>query len=90
MKQLITKSTLLFLFILINSIAFSQSFTIKGSIKDAVTGEGLIGASVMAKPGVGAVTDIEGNYTFQIEPGTYILKVNYVGYTANGGKSKGY
>jgi iron complex outermembrane receptor protein len=80
MKQLITKSTLLFLFILINSIAFSQSFTIKGSIKDAVTGEGLIGASVIAKPGVGGVTDIEGNYSFKIEPGTYTLKVNYVGY----------
>jgi iron complex outermembrane receptor protein len=80
MKPLITKSTLLFLFVLINSITFAQTFIIKGSIKDAVTNEGLIGASVIAKPGVGGVTDIEGNYSFKIEPGTYTLKVNYVGY----------
>ena len=76
MKPLITKSTLLFLFVLINSIAFAQTLIIKGSIKDAVTNEALIGASVIAKPGVGGVTDVDGNYSFKIEPGTYTLKVN--------------
>lgn len=80
MKPLITNFNLLILFVFINVIAFGQTYIIKGSIKDAVTGEGLIGASVIAKPGVGAVTDIEGNYSFKIEPGNYTLKVNYVGY----------
>lgn len=80
MKPLITKLNLLILFVFFNVIAFGQTYIIKGSIKDAVTGEGLIGASVIAKPGVGAVTDIEGNYSFKIEPGTFTLKVNYVGY----------
>lgn len=80
MNQLITNFNLLILFVFFNIIAFGQTFIIKGSIKDAVTGEGLIGASVIAKPGLGGVTDVEGNYSFKIEPGTYTLKVNYVGY----------
>lgn len=78
--------------LLLGLTAYAQNeavkYTISGSIKDAVTGEGLIGASVMAKPGVGGVTDVEGNYSFKIEPGTYILKVNYVGYAAQQGKIK--
>jgi outer membrane cobalamin receptor len=71
---------LIFAFIFFSSIVFSQTYVIKGNIKDASTNEGLIGASVMAKPGVGGITDVDGNYSFNIEPGQYILKVNYVGY----------
>lgn len=88
MKLLISKQTLIIVFVFCNIIGFGQTYTISGSIKDAVTGEGLIGASVIAKPGVGAVTDIEGNYSFKIEPGAYTLKVNYVGYTAQDAKVK--
>lgn len=88
MKPLITKLNSLILFVFFNSIAFGQTYNVKGSIKDAITGEGLIGASVIAKPGVGAVTDLEGNYSFSLEPGTYILKINYVGYTAQEAKIK--
>lgn len=61
---------------------------VKGNIKDATTKEPLIGASVMAKPGVGAVTDIEGNYSFSIEPGIYTLKINFVGYISQAAKIK--
>lgn len=82
MKTPITKITVLALFVFFNVVAMAQTYTIKGTIKDITTNEPLIGASVMAKPGVGGVTDIEGNYSFKIEPGAYTLKVNYVGYSA--------
>lgn len=84
----LTKIKLVLFFLLFKVIAFSQSYTIKGSIKDAATKEPLIGASVIAKPGVGAVTDLDGNYSFKIEPGAYILKVNYVGYSYQDAKIK--
>lgn len=71
-----------FLVILFSVIEAQNKITIKGTIKDSETNEALIGASVMAKPGVGAVADMDGHYTFQIEPGIYTLKVNYVGYSS--------
>lgn len=82
MKPTISKILLLSIFVFFNIVAFAQTFLIKGNIKDALTNEALIGASVIAKPGVGGITDVEGNYSFKIEPGTYTLKVNYVGYIA--------
>ncbi|MDP2386357.1 MAG: TonB-dependent receptor [Bacteroidota bacterium] len=68
--------------------AQSQTFLIKGTITDATSNETLIGASVIAKPGVGAVTDLDGNYSLKIEPGTYNLKINYVGYASQSIKVK--
>jgi iron complex outermembrane receptor protein len=58
----------------------SQSLRIKGVIKDATTGETLIGASATVKAGTGAVTDLDGNFSIKVEPGTYTLKTFYVGY----------
>lgn len=68
--------------------AQTETFTISGTIKDATTNETLIGASVIAKPGVGAVSDLDGNYSLKIEKGTYTLKVNYVGYASQSIKVK--
>jgi hypothetical protein len=80
MKTSFAKITLFVFIVFFNISALAQTFVVKGSIKDATTKEALIGASVIAKPGVGGVADVEGNYSFKIEPGTYTLKVNYVGY----------
>lgn len=81
MYRLKKKFLVVGLLVFLSSVLWAQSkITIKGTIKDAETNEVLIGASVIAKPGVGAVADMEGNYSFQVEPGTYTLKVNYVGY----------
>ncbi|HEY1040787.1 MAG TPA: TonB-dependent receptor, partial [Bacteroidia bacterium] len=79
MKRFLT--IVAFIFSTVCAHAQSTTFLIKGTIKDATSGETLIGASVMAKPGVGAVSDLDGNYSIKVEPGTYSLKVNYVGYT---------
>ncbi len=80
MKTLVKKISLLTITFLINLVAYSQTFQVSGNIKDAQTNEPLIGAIVSAKTGFGSVTDIDGNYTFKIAPGSYKLKINYIGY----------
>lgn len=56
---------------------------VKGTVKDANTGETIIGASVSYAPGKGSVTDIDGNFTIKIDSsGQYTLTVSYIGYEA--------
>ena len=58
----------------------AQGAGISGQVVDA-SGESVIGASVMvdSAKGVGTVTDIDGNFTLKVKPGTK-LRVSYVGY----------
>src|SRR5688572_13536394 len=60
-------------------VAFTQTGTIRGSVKDA-NGLPLAGASV-ALEGTqkGTTTNAIGDYTFQVTPGTYVLVISYVG-----------
>ena len=58
-----------------------QSGTITGKVIDN-TGEGIIGATVMiegASATQGTVTDFDGNFTVNVNPGA-MLKISYVGY----------
>jgi hypothetical protein len=75
------KKVLSLLFILV-SISTSLAQTISGTIKDATTGETLIGASILYGNKQGVVTNIDGKYTIKAKPNTkYTLEVSYVGYT---------
>jgi outer membrane receptor for ferrienterochelin and colicin len=79
------RSVYSFVFSLLISIsAFSQSGTVKGSLKDETTGEGLIGANVFLEGTTqGVVTDIEGNFTIaKVKAGKYNLLLSYVSYTS--------
>ncbi len=60
----------------------AQQFTISGSIKDASTGEDLIGAAITVdeKPGTGAVTNVYGFYSLTLAAGTYNITAQYIGY----------
>lgn len=85
MKNSITK--ILFFFILVFSLVpmlFAQTGVgkLSGKIVDAATREPLIGANViLVGTSTGAATDVDGNYfILNITPGTYELKVTYVGY----------
>ena len=64
-----------------SSLAFAQS-NVTVVVKDA-TGEPIIGASVSVKgaQGVGAVTDIDGNFTLTVPSGKKQLLVSYIGFT---------
>ena len=61
-------------------IANAQKGTVSGVVSDA--NESLIGASVsVAGTATGTVTDIDGSYSLNLDPGTYNLVVTYVGYS---------
>ncbi len=57
MKNILT----LLLTVLVNMVAFAQ-YQISGVVKDAETGETLIGANVLYGENLGVVTDFDGNY----------------------------
>src|SRR5687767_3949717 len=55
--------------------------TISGTVKDAVTGSGLAGASVVVKGSTEATTtDASGNFTISVPDNNAILVISYVGY----------
>lgn len=73
----------LILFTIGTSRVLGQSYgKIAGTIEDAQTGETLIGANVVIEGTTqGASTNADGEYfILQVEPGTYNIKVSYVGY----------
>ncbi|HOO85798.1 MAG TPA: carboxypeptidase-like regulatory domain-containing protein, partial [Prolixibacteraceae bacterium] len=77
MKQLFVFFVLV---ILLPQLVLSQSL-ITGKISDSNSGETLIGANVVVKgTTLGTVSDVEGNYAFRLENGSYELQVSYVGY----------
>ena len=60
-----------------------QAETLRGIVKDAITGEPLIGATVkiVELQNVAAVTDVDGNYRINIsQGGRYTIETNYIGY----------
>ncbi|UCE05083.1 MAG: carboxypeptidase-like regulatory domain-containing protein, partial [bacterium] len=85
-KQCLTKRTifLLSLVMLFPALLFSQGSTgkITGVVIDSQTKEALPGANVMIQGTLkGAATDTEGRFfIIGVPPGTYFLKVTFVGY----------
>jgi CarboxypepD_reg-like domain/TonB-dependent Receptor Plug Domain len=56
--------------------------TLSGYVKDASTGERLIGASVFIKElSMGMVTNMYGFYSLSVKPGRYHIQFSYVGYS---------
>jgi TonB-dependent receptor len=66
----------------ISSVAWAQYGSIQGQIVDLKTGEAIIGGNVLIQgTGVGAATDIEGNFSIaKLKPGTYTLVSTYIAY----------
>lgn len=71
---------LLFSLLLISLFAAAQQATLKGKVTDAVDGESLIGVNIISSTGVGVVTDLNGEYSMNLEPGTYQIHYKYVGF----------
>ena len=71
---------LILFFVTISHLSFSQKGEIKGTIKDAATGETIIGATILIAEGKGTVTDIDGNFSIKADSGQYTLSISYVGY----------
>ena len=59
----------------------AKRFTLSGHVKDAKTGEDLIGAAVIVKGKTSsALTNAYGFYSLSVEPGTYTIEYKYLGY----------
>ena len=72
---------LFLLMFLILSAMTAMAGTVKGTVKDKATKEPLVGATVQVTGTTkGAVTDIDGNYRFDLPGGTYSITVSYIGY----------
>jgi TonB-linked SusC/RagA family outer membrane protein len=60
-----------------------QQNTVKGTVKDASTGEALVGVTVLVKGTTsGQITDINGKFSIDIPTRTSTLSISYIGYTA--------
>ncbi len=85
LKYYISLLTIIFAFLLLTSPTnlFAQN-SVSGTVKDAKTGEALIGASVLVKgTTTGAVTDLDGNFKISLPANDgkeYKLVASYLGY----------
>ena len=63
-------------------LLLAQKFTISGNVRDASTGEDLIGATILAAPlqGVGTYSNEYGFFSLTLPASTYTLQVRYSGY----------
>lgn len=94
MKNFSSSFALYLLFSFFAHTAFAQKTVIAGKVVDQTTGESLIGVSIKASGPIssGAISDYEGNYVINVEPGTYTLTCNYTSYqpyTIEGFEAKG-
>lgn len=72
------------LLITLTTISFGQNYTISGSLRDAETGEDLVGARVLVKsqPGVGVVTNVFGFYSLTLPKGEYTLSYQSMSFSS--------
>ncbi len=80
---MMTSRPLLFLqiLLLIGSAVKAQNFTINGYVRDAASGEALVGASVMVLPTrQGIYTNNYGFFSLTLPKGKYGLLVSFIGY----------
>jgi len=56
-------------------------FSVSGTVRDKQNGESLIGATVFVQElKTGSVSDLYGNYSITLPPGTYTLRFSFIGY----------
>lgn len=73
---------LLCLLLLTGSVQAQNKYTLSGYIKDASTGEDLIGANVILQndPSTGTSTNVYGFYSITLPAGEYPVLFSYIGY----------
>jgi hypothetical protein len=71
-----------FFFFCMQLVNAQQRFTVSGYIRDAKTGEDLIGSTISIRelPGKGAATNAYGFYSITLPAGNYEITAQYIGY----------
>ncbi|MFZ5942447.1 MAG: TonB-dependent receptor [Bacteroidota bacterium] len=78
---MLRKILFIFLYISIPSAAVAQKVTLSGYVRDAKSGEELIGASLaVMESGSGTISNQYGFYSLSLNPGFYTIVCSYVGY----------
>jgi TonB-dependent receptor len=79
---MLSRVFILFSFILLTGGVFAQVGTIKGNVKDATTGEGIVSANVFVLGTTqGTVADIDGNFEItKVKTGKYSLVISFISY----------
>ncbi|HUM51361.1 MAG TPA: SusC/RagA family TonB-linked outer membrane protein [Chitinophagales bacterium] len=68
--------------LILTAQVYAQNRSLSGTIKDAATGEALIGVNVTGKgTTIGTVTDIDGKYSLELPKDVTTLVFSYIGYT---------
>jgi len=66
----------------ISEFAYDQQLTVRGTVKDASTGDLLPGVTVTVRgTTLGTLTDLNGNYSVNVPDKNSILSFSFVGYT---------
>ncbi len=74
---------IILLFLLTASVTFAQTYKVSGVVTSKQTGDKLVGANVYVKGlAVGAATDADGKYEFNIPSGSYTIICSYIGFEA--------
>ncbi len=68
----------LFSLALLSTQAYGQKLNVTGTVVDDMK-EPLVGVSVKTADGQGTITDIDGNFTLQVNKGD-VLEFSYVGF----------
>lgn len=77
---LVRVAALLLLTITVPSFTFAQR-TVTGTVKEAGTGDPLIGANVLVRGSIlGTITDVDGNFSIEVPEGSNVLEVSYTGF----------
>lgn len=81
MKAVQIITTLIFL-ALFSTIQAQEKGFLRGNIADGEIGGPMIGATITLtdNPGVGAVTDFDGNYSLPLEPGVYDIRISFISF----------
>jgi outer membrane receptor protein involved in Fe transport len=76
-----SKTIILLLSAFFSFHGFSQKGILSGKVIDEKTGEELIGTTVVVSgTTMGAITDFDGNYLLELDPGTYSITCSYISY----------
>lgn len=69
------------LLVLFPMIVMAQTGLIRGTVTEEETGDPLFGVTVALQgTGTGTITDFDGKFEIEVEPGTYALQVSYISY----------
>lgn len=72
---------LLIVFFLLVEKAYAQQPTLSGVVTDSRSGEELVGVNLFVEETAsGTTTNLEGRYELTLNPGTYNLRLTYIGY----------